>query len=48
MIEMFLKKNDLFFVMNETNPNLGTTDLVALQAWTLHDDKAHSDRLLNC
>ncbi len=37
-----------FFVMNEIDPNPRTTYIVALQAWTLYDDKAHLDILLHC
>lgn len=48
MIEMFHRKNDFFLVMNEIDPNPRTTYIVALQAWTLYDDKAHLDILLHC
>jgi len=39
-VEMFLKRNEISSMVDGLNPNLGNIDLVALHAWTLHDDKA--------
>jgi hypothetical protein len=39
-VEMFLKWNDISSMVDGLNPNPRNIDLVALHAWTLHDDKA--------